>query len=106
MVRMSYEDKSMSKHTPEPKQKYCKDCKWCSGPYGPLRRFLDDICLPGPTKDPYRHSMCIHPDLQRRGDDSEILLSGFKEPDSPYFCATNRISRCGPEGKHWEAKQL
>ena len=98
---MSYEgDKIMTKPNP----KYCKDCKWCSGPYGPLHRFLDGICLSGPTKDPYRHSKCLHPGLEYKGDDHEYLISGFKEPDEPNYCSCNRISPCGPEGKHWEAK--
>ena len=88
----------MTKHTPN--QKYCKDCKWCSGPYGALDRFLH-----GPAKDPYRHSMCLHPDLQRRHVDNDYLISGFREPDSPNFCATMRINPCGPAGKYWEAKR-
>ena len=92
----------MTKNTPNPK--YCKDCKWCSGPYGPLHRFLDGILLPGLTKDPYRHSKCLHPDLQRGYDDIGYLLSGYVEPPAASFCNTNRISSCGPEGSHWEAK--
>ena len=88
----------MSKPTPKPK--YCKDCKWCSGPYGIINRFLD-----GPDKDPYRHSLCLHPDLQRRRDkEREYLLSGFKPSGSPNFCSVNRISPCGSAGNHWEAK--
>ena len=107
---MSYEDKRMSKHNDQEhagSPKYCKDCKWCSGPYGAVDRVVDRIIY-RERKDPYRHSLCLHPDMQFRGDDDDIdtLLSGFKEPERPYFCATNRIRTCGPAGTHWEAKEL
>ena len=81
-------------------KKFCKDCKWCSGPYGYLNRLID-----GPTKDPYRHSQCLHPDLQSSDNDFDYPISGFKKPDSPNFCAVVRINPCGPVGKLWEPRK-
>ena len=44
----------------------------------------------GLHKDPYRHSVCLHPDLQCEGFYSANLVSDFKEPSSSYRCETNR----------------
>ncbi len=69
---------------PVPEPKFCKDCKWI---------VLD--------KDSgLRYARCSHRNAARINAD--YLVSG--EGVHNFYCSTERISGCGPEGKNWEAK--
>ena len=84
--------------------KFCKDCKWCSGPTSKWTQFWN------PRDDPYYHARCLH-DSQSYTLGGADLVSGVEPEKYHPHCSNARIGSdlgrgegCGENGHNWEAK--
>ena len=71
--------------------KLCKDCRWVTWPW---RHRRDS-----------GGALCTHPSVVP-APDPDLVIGGTRSQLPGTFCDMERetTGRCGPDGKHWEAK--
>jgi hypothetical protein len=84
------------------KPKLCRTCRW-SRPYWPLLLFSFGIDRQGY----WRYARCMHPSARQDNTEdrrTELLVTGGTKlkVTEQRFCATQRQSLCGEEGRFWE----
>jgi hypothetical protein len=69
----------------------CRDCRWVTWPWRHIRDSGG--------------AMCTHPSVILPAE-PDLIIGGKRTQPPGTFCETERrgVARCGPEGKHWEAR--
>ena len=79
--------------------KFCKDCKWCSGPANWWTRLWN------PDMQPYEQSRCMRTPITV---EPMNIVSGAPAEIMYPTCHRTRISvysgDCGPQGENWEPR--